>query len=191
MNQFNTYISGIDAEYFKSLCLKYGEMRIYKKGDYLVRIGEVYPCWGYIQCGIIKYTCYNVTEDKTYNVGFSFSGEFVADYPNCLYHVRSELNIQAVSQCKIWICSSDVLIHSFEENQQNQYMARIAAENLFLQSYARYLDFYRLTPEERYRKLIAQCPELFNLVPLKEIASYLKVTPTHLSRIRKKMLTGQ
>ena len=41
--------------------------------------------------------------------------------------------------------------------------------------------------EERYRTLMAESPELLQVVPLKHIASYLWITPQSLSRIRAKL----
>ena len=64
MDTFNTYMSNIPTEFFKSLCLKYGSAYTYKKGEYISKEGEIFPYWGYIESGIIKYTCYNVTEKK-------------------------------------------------------------------------------------------------------------------------------
>lgn len=47
---------------------------------------------------------------------------------------------------------------------------------------------YKLTPEERYVKLLERYPEVLQLISLKEIASYLKITPVHISRIRRKLI---
>ncbi|MDE6551975.1 MAG: hypothetical protein K2K98_03295 [Muribaculaceae bacterium] len=44
---------------------------------------------------------------------------------------------------------------------------------------------YRKTPKERYLDLLSNYPEVFNIVPMKDIASFLNVTPTYLSRIRR------
>ena len=74
----------------------------------------------------------------------------------------------------------------FKENNENQRIARIAAEQMFFQSYSRYLDLFRFTPEERYLQLLKKCPAILQMVSLKEIASYLKITPIHMSRIRRK-----
>ena len=124
--------------------------------------------------------------DRLYNVGFSFPNEFIADYPTCLYGMKSELNIQAIIPCEIYICSSAFLQQKFKENNENQRIARIAAEQMFFQSYSRYLDLFRFTPEERYLQLLKKCPAILQMVSLKEIASYLKITPVHMSRIRRK-----
>lgn len=64
MDAFNTYMSNIPTDFFKSLCLKYGSAYTYKKGEYISKEGDIFPYWGYIESGIIKYTCYNVTEKK-------------------------------------------------------------------------------------------------------------------------------
>ena len=185
MDAFNTYMSNIPTEFFKSLCLKYGSAYTYKKGEYISKKGDIFPYWGYIESGIIKYTCYNVTEKKEYNTGFSFAGEFMADYPTCLYNIKSEISIQALTACRIYICHSERLKEEFERNMESQYIARIAAEQMCFQTYSRYTDFYRLTPEERYRQLIKRSPDLLQLISVKEVSSYLRITPTHMSRIRK------
>lgn len=190
MTDFNSYIGNIDTNFFKELCLKHGELRHYKRNEFILREGEASSFFGFIVSGVIKYTCTNPTENKTYNVGFSFADEFIADYPACLYNQASELNMQTITPCEIYICSSEFLNQKFEENKDNQRTARIATEQLFFQSYARYLDLFRFTPEERYRQLLKKCPAILQMVPLKEIASYLKITPVHMSRIRRKLSFG-
>ena len=170
MSKFNTYMAGIDTGFYKNLCLEKGELRQYKKNDYILKEGEVFPYCGLLEFGIVKYTCRNVTEGKDYNIGFSFPGEFVADYPFCLYGIKAEISIQAITDCKILFCH--------------------AAEQLFNQIYMRYIDLYRYTPEERYIQLLKRYPDIIQLIPLKEIASYLKITPVHLSRIRRKQILG-
>ena len=170
MTDFNSYMGNIDTDFFRELCLRNGELRYYKRNEFILREGEVGSFFGFIVSGVIKYTCINQTENKTYNVGFSFANEFISDYPNCLYNIKSELNIQAITPCRIYICSSELLLQ----------------EQLFFQSYSRYLDLFRFTSEERYLQLLKKCPEILQMVPLKEIASYLKITPIHMSRIRHK-----
>lgn len=48
------------------------------------------------------------------------------------------------------------------------------------------MDLYAKTPKERYDELIIRDPNLFELFSLKDIASLLNITSTHLSRLRKK-----
>jgi hypothetical protein len=42
------------------------------------------------------------------------------------------------------------------------------------------------TPEQRYARLLERSPHIFQLAPLKYIASYLRIAPETLSRLRSK-----
>jgi ribosomal protein L10 len=53
------------------------------------------------------------------------------------------------------------------------------------------LNFNGNKSEEKYINLIASQSQLLQRVPLKIIASYLNITPEHLSRIRKKILISK
>jgi CRP-like cAMP-binding protein len=46
-------------------------------------------------------------------------------------------------------------------------------------------DYLISKPEQRYRELLGKRPDLFNRMPLQDIASYIGVTPQSLSRIRR------
>ncbi|MFQ3576692.1 MAG: Crp/Fnr family transcriptional regulator [Cytophagales bacterium] len=53
------------------------------------------------------------------------------------------------------------------------------------------MDFKTLNPEKRYLKLLEEKPQLFNRVPLYQMASYLGITPESLSRIRKRITVSE
>lgn len=62
------------------------------------------------------------------------------------------------------------------------------AEQLFIVTCRRLLDSCCCTPEERYVELMHRYPELKERRPLKEIASFIGVTPETVSTIRRKLL---
>lgn len=59
--------------------------------------------------------------------------------------------------------------------------------NMLAESLHQIERFLFLSPEEHYRKLTSQLPDIVNRVPDKYIASMLGITPVSLSRIRKRM----
>lgn len=138
--------------------------------------------------GILRYTCLNDKEGKEYSVGFTLTNEFVADYPGCLYGIPSEVNIQAATDCTLHYLPTGFVKRFFEDTPKGQYIGRMIAEQLFLQVYPRLLDTYRKTVEERYLDLLARCPSILEVLSLREIASFLRVTPETISHIRKKIL---
>ncbi len=60
-----------------------------------------------------------------------------------------------------------------------------STEAVFSTVYDRYVALYCATPQQRYEELVERHPDLFALFSLKDIASFLNITPTHLSRLRK------
>ncbi len=38
--EFNSYMSNIDIDFFKELCLKHGELRHYKKNEFILHEGD-------------------------------------------------------------------------------------------------------------------------------------------------------
>ena len=64
-------------------------------------------------------------------------------------------------------------------------MVMMGTEAVFSTVYDRYKDLYVKSAQERYKDLISKHPDIFSLFPLKDIASFLNVSQTHLSRMRK------
>jgi len=65
------------------------------------------------------------------------------------------------------------------------------SDGFFYQVYDRFLNMYRLSAKERYIHLLGSCPDILQNITLKELASYLQITPTYLSRIRKEITCGK
>lgn len=57
----------------------------------------------------------------------------------------------------------------------------VLAEELFMVAYTRLLDFYCKNTEELYMDLTERCPDFQNYITLKEMASFLQVTPETIS----------
>lgn len=187
MLEFNAYLNNIDRDFVKNVCINKGTLVQYKRNEYFSQIGDTSSYIGYIVKGAFRYTCINLREKKEYSSCFAFDNEFVTDYPACLYKMQSEVTIQAIATSEIYICEARELQLQYEQNVETLQKARINAEQMLFQIYSKYLDMYRKTPEERYEELLKRCPQILQILTLKEIASYLKVTPTTMSNIRRKI----
>ena len=132
---------------------------------------------------------YIVCEGKGYITGFAFEGEFVGDYPNCLSGKKSEVTIVAGTSCKVYQLAGEEFSKLLDSDEMRDIKQAIS-DHLFSQVYTQYLDTYRMTTRERYKCLLLRCPEIVQSINLKDIASYLKVTPTTISNIRREITFG-
>jgi ribosomal protein L10 len=79
----------------------------------------------------------------------------------------------------------------YDKYHAGERFGRLIAEQSFIELMNSILAEKTLSPEQRYQKLITERPELFERVSLNMIASYLRITPEHLSRIRKKISSNK
>jgi CRP-like cAMP-binding protein len=99
--------------------------------------------------------------------------------------VPSRESIQALTDCKLWFISFDELQTVFHTMPEFREFGRTILVNAYAQVKQRMLGLIQETAEERYANLIQGNPDIFHHAPLKFIASYLGITDTSLSRIRK------
>lgn len=186
MANFNEYMNVIDFSEFRKLFLEKGKSIEIKKKDYFVRQNEASKYVGLVESGTIRYTRIS-TDGKEHIVGYSFTGDFVCDYPSLIKNSNSLTNVQAVTDCTVYLLSLKELSDYWETNMDTQRFGRLVAEEIFIEMYQRLLGFYCDTAKQRYIALLQRCPNLLQYISLKEIASFLGVTPETVSHIRKKL----
>ena len=183
-SNFNTYIDGINADFWRELCLNNGEQRTMHRGDTFVCAGEVARYIGYIKNGTLKYVA--MSDDGTEHVvGLEFAGEFVADFPFSLYNIPARVSIIAETTCELYCVKTSELLDMIKDRPEMAEIVMHATEAIFSTVYDRYVALYTKSPQQRYIDLINSHPDIFSLFSLKDIASFLNITPTHLSRLRK------
>ena len=111
-------------------------------------------------------------------------GEFAGDYLSTIYKTPCMTSLVAATNVEVLACNCEVLNIVFNENRE---LHQQLSDLLFHDVYKRYLDMHRLSPKERYIALLKRCPDILQSISIKEIASFLNVTPTYLSRIRKEI----
>lgn len=181
---FNTFINHIEPDFWRDLCVKEGRLHHYERGDEFARIGEVARYIGYIKSGTMKYVAYS-PDGTEHVVGLEFEGEFVADYPFSLFGTKAMVSIIAVTPCDIYRFPVRDVVRLMNDNVKIKDIVLCSASAVFHTVYRRYIDLHCKTPMQRYDELMTRHPDIFQHFPLKDIASFLNITPIHLSRIRK------
>ncbi len=182
---FNTYIDHIQTDFWRELCVREGKLRHFERGEVFAKAGEVAPYMGYIKSGALKYVA-NSADGTEHVVALVFEGGFVTDWRYSRHSLKSKVTIVAVSDCEIYTISTKFLKEKMDSEPQFRQIVMGTTEALYSTLYDRFLDLYIKTPQQRYEELLARSPHLFTLFSLKDIASFLNITPTHLSRLRNK-----
>ena len=99
--------------------------------------------------------------------------------------IPSQENIQAMSDCNTWRLTFDELQDVFHSLPLFREFGRSILVNHYAALKSRMLSMLHQTAEERYATLLKNNPDIFQHAPLKQIASFLGITDTSLSRIRK------
>ncbi len=178
----NKYLDLEGIPNFRLFFKENGKILEIKKDDYFFRQDELFLLAGYIDKGAFRYFTYT-SGGKQQIIGYSFQDDFVTDYGSLQNQTKTVAYAQAIEDSIVYTITLKEL-NLYYENCGSHLRSRIA-EVLFADIYSRLISFYCNTPEERYIKLIKENPGILNLVSLKEIASFIGITPETLSRIRK------
>lgn len=139
-----------------------------------------------LESGFIRsYTFDNQGNEVTTNI---FSPAcFVNDFLAFFKQQPASENFQALTHCGVWKMSYENVQENFHNIPEFREFGRMMLVTNYSKLHERMLGMIKDTAETRYLKLMKQHPDIFQNVPLKMIASYLGITDTSLSRIRKEI----
>lgn len=155
------------------------------KGDYFITEGQKASQIAFLQKGIVR-AFYRTENGKEYNKHFFTDNSFIGGYSSLITKNVNVINQQAISDCEIFVADYEKLTSLYATNPDLETVARKLAELRFVEKEQREIEIVLLDANERYSLLRKQFPDLEQLIPQYHIASYLGITPTQLSRIRKK-----
>lgn len=156
-----------------------------KKGEYLVKEGHVCRNVSFVNYGLLR--IYYQVDGKDFSIGFVSKGDYTSEYESFLTRAPAAQNIEALADSQVVDLNYDSMQQLYKSHPVFQEFGRKIAEFLFIMLNRRNTALLVLSPEERYRQMIENNPSLMQQVPQYMLASYIGVTPEHLSRIRRKM----
>jgi CRP-like cAMP-binding protein len=125
------------------------------------------------------------TEGNDVTTNFFPAGQVVCEVASFFKRIPSRENIQALQDCKGYYLRFDQLNALFHAMPEFREFGRSVLVNALSSLKSRTLSMITETAETRYTQLLQNHPEIFQQAPLKYIASYLGITDSSLSRIRK------
>jgi CRP-like cAMP-binding protein len=154
------------------------------KNDLLIKENKITKDTYVLQSGFIRsFTLDKNGEEVTTNI---FSPTcFVNDFLSFFKQLPSSENFQALTPCTLWKMTYQDVQTSFHNIPEFREFGRIMLVTNYANLHSRMLSMIKDTADTRYLNLLNQHPDLLQNIPLKIIASYLGITDTSLSRIRK------
>jgi CRP-like cAMP-binding protein len=153
-----------------------------KKDDHLIKEGQICQSIYFINEGNFRhFTVEDNGEEATLNL--FIKDEWLFEYKSFMSQQPSQNIIQAAADSEI------VALSMWDFHELAGRSGAFFQLGRILELAIQNQDFQhnRLTPEQKYERLLASKPALLQHFPLKHIASYLGMTPETLSRIRKRI----
>ncbi|HNW50690.1 MAG TPA: Crp/Fnr family transcriptional regulator [Prolixibacteraceae bacterium] len=158
----------------------------FSKGTFLLEENKVNQRTYFLESGFVRSFTHD-SEGNEVTTNIYTAPCFVNDFLSFFKRQPAKQNFQALTDCSGW-----TMTYADEEIYFNQYpefreFGRILVLHHFDLLQQRTLELIQESAENRYVKLLSEHPEIFQNVSLKIIASYLGITDTSLSRIRKEI----
>ncbi len=155
---------------------------VLQKGDYLIREGETERKLYFIKEGALK--VYYLTEFEEHIVRLGYNGNFINSLSSFITEQPSELYIEAIKQSTVLSLGKNEFYNLVNRDEPTFREYTAFLEILITQQIDRELDLLVSSPSKRIERVLRRSPHLFQYIPLKYIASYLRMTPETISRIR-------
>jgi CRP-like cAMP-binding protein len=164
--------------------------RIIPKNQFLLIEGKISDDYLFLEKGYMRAFAHD-TDGNEVTTNFCYPGDIIFEVYSFFNRTRSKENIQALTDCEGWSITYEQLNNLFHALPEFREFGRATLVKGFAALKTRMLTMITETAEERYEHLLKNKPEIFQHAPLKNIASYLGVTDTSLSRIRKDLSKKQ
>lgn len=149
-------------------------------------VGQVADAIGFIDTGVVRN--YSVTQSGEEVIRYFFrENQFIVDLESFYSRTPTNHSLQAVVKSRILYIKRWDWEKLTEEIPQLFMLTKSLSEAMLLNKW-KDNDFLNFgTATDKYKEFIKRYPDLALYVPQQYIASYLKITPQSLSRIRKRI----
>lgn len=158
------------------------------RNQLLLSEGRTAKNYWFVENGFLRSFAVN-TEGRDITTNFYTEGDIVIDWPSFFMRTPARENIQALTDCICWQLDFDSfqeLFHGIKAFRE-QGRSRLVYSYFALKNHD--ISMISDQAKDRYKRLLEEKPQIFQNVSLKQIATYLGITDTSLSRIRRELMS--
>lgn len=169
----------------EEIAAHFQEMHIDKNG-FFIRQGRVSDCYLFLEKGLIRSYTFDL-EGNDITTEFYCDNQVVFEVGSFFQKTLSPENFQALEDSYGWYIDFDQLQMLFHSIPEFREFGRMILVKGFIAFKQRTISLINESAEQRYERLVDTRAAIVRKAPLKYIASYLGITDTSLSRIRREL----
>lgn len=118
-------------------------------------------------------------------IRFGYENDLIVSLDSFLTEKPSDFYIQAIKKSFVKVIPKNKFVEFIKLNETNKQIWAKMLEDLILQQLERERDILTSSPKDRFERVLKRSPKLFQEIPNKHIANYLRMSPETLSRLKK------
>ena len=181
---------GKKSYYFREIPSKMSEIIDYcdkiitlDRNEFLKVSGSIDTNIYFIESGSMRIFIIDENEERV--IRFGYSNDLIVALDSFLTGKPSDFYIQAIKKTSIKVIPKSRFLEFLSQSEQNKMTWTNILESLIIQQLEREKDLLTNSPKERYNRVLARSPRLFQEIPNRHIANYLRMSPETLSRLKK------
>lgn len=159
----------------------------FEKHDYLLKEGQTASHYWFVQSGFLRSYVVD-TEGRDITTHFYAVGDIVIDWSSFFLRNPTREHIQALGDCVCWQLDFETFQQLFHGIRNFREQGRTTLVGSYFSLKSQRVSMIADPAMVRYKRLLKEKPHIIQNVSLKHIATYLGITDTSLSRIRKEIL---
>jgi CRP-like cAMP-binding protein len=158
----------------------------FSKNDYMLAEGKTSSHYWFVESGFVRSYVLNMEGDDI-TTNFFTVGNIVIDWPSFFLRNPTRENIQALTDCVCWQLDFETFQQLFHSIKNFREQGRTTLVGSYFTLKRNSISMIADRAKDRYLRLLKEQPHIAQNVSLKHIATYLGITDTSLSRIRKEI----
>lgn len=154
-----------------------------ERNEFLKTGGSIDTNIYFVENGSLRIFVTDGQEERV--IRFGYTDNIIVSLDSFLTEKPSDFYIQAIKKTIVKIISKKTFMDFVNSKPENLKLWATILEDLVLQQIEREKDLLTHSPKERYQRVLKRSPKLFQEIPNKHIANYLRMTPETLSRLKK------
>lgn len=159
------------------------EFSLFNKNEFLQKENKISRSTFFLEKGFVRSYVLDIEGNEVTTNIFS-APIFVTDFLSFFKQEPTAQNFQTLTECYIWRMSFEDVQYNFHNISEFREFGRMMLVTNYSILHERMIGLIKDTAEARL-KLLDHHPDIFKHIPLKIIASYLGITDSSLSRIRR------